>query len=280
MPENPGPTPEGGTPDYTPGFGEEYTTFQLQLQAADTSAWLLEQLRPGHRVLDMGCGPGSITLGLAQAVAPGGQAVGVDMEESQLAIAKELAERHGVSNLVLTQGDIISMDLPEERYDAVHLHRVLTHVPDTSAVLYQAKRTLRPGGLLFCRDMITGECFTEPGSLGLNKAWRMYEGLVGWNDGHPNIGRQLKETLQSAGFGDVVTRATFRTYQTQEEVKAIHRMAKSWLLSEEISQDAISYGAIRPLDRTRIAEAYDRWLQHPGAWMAQAYGEAMGRKPE
>ena len=57
-------------------------------------------------------------------------------------------------------------------------------------------------------------------------------------------------------------------------------MAKSWLLSEEIAQATISYGAIRPRDLVRIAEAYDRWLQHPGAWMAQAYGEAMGRKPE
>ena len=280
MTEDTLPSPEGGTPDYTVGFGQEYTTYQLGFQAADTSAWLLEQLRPGHRVLDMGCGPGSITLGLAQAVGPEGQALGVDMEENQVSTARELADGLGVVNAAFITGDVTAMDLPEAEFDAVHIHRVLTHVPDTTAVLAQAMRALRPGGVIFCRDMITEMCFTEPDTGILDEAWRMYESLVYWDDGHPNIGRQLKEILITAGFREVNTRATFRTHQTREEIQAIHRMVKSWLLSEEIAQPAITYGAASQQICRDIAEAFDRWLEHPGAWMAQAYGEAMGRKPE
>ena len=279
MSEDTPPDPHGGTPDYTPGFGQEYTTFQLGFQAADTSAWLLEQLRPGHKVLDLGCGPGSITVGLAQAVAPGGQAVGVDMERTQVSAARGLAARLGVANAVFTTGDVSAMDLAEEEFDAVHIHRVLTHVPDTMAVLEQARRSLKPGGMIFCREMITENCFTEPDFGVLAEAWRMYESLVQWNDGHPNIGRRLKETLITAGFINVETKATFQTYQSREELRAIHRMAKSWLLSDEIAQAAINYWAVTQRVCARIAEAYDRWLEHPGAWMAQAYGEAMGRKP-
>ncbi len=129
------PGPEGGTPDYTAGFGQEYTAFQSRFRAADTSAWLLEELRPGHRVLDMGCGPGSITLGLARAVGPEGRVLGMDMEESQVSAARELADRLGVVNAAFITGDVTAMDLAENEFDAVHLHRVLTHVPDTEAVL-------------------------------------------------------------------------------------------------------------------------------------------------
>ena len=279
MTDDPGPTPLGGTPDYTAGFGEVYTGYQLTLQAADTSKWLLEHLRPGQRVLDMGCGPGSITIGLARAVAPGGTVLGIDMEESQLTTARDLAKQEGVSNAVFAAGDITGMSVGREEFDAVHLHRVLTHVPGTLAALEQARRALRPGGILFCREMITGKCFTEPDFGVLDEAWRMYEDLVSWNDGHPNIGRRLKETLITAGFVNVETRATFRTHQTPEERVPIHRMARAWLLSGEIAQAAISYGAATERGCARIAEAYDRWLRHPGAWMAQAYGEATGYKP-
>ena len=91
---------------------------------------LLPHLKPGLRVLDLGCGPGSISVGLAKAIEPG-ELHGIDMEESQIAIARASAAAGGHSNATFHVGDAKNLPFEDGYFDAVHTHAVLMHIPET-----------------------------------------------------------------------------------------------------------------------------------------------------
>ena len=132
------------TPDYTMGFSEEMLESLRRYTAEASAAYLLPYLRPGLRVLDFGCGPGNISVGLAKAAAPG-ELHGVDMEESQIELARAVAAAYGRDNTIFHAGDVTNMPFEDDFFDVAHCHNVLMHIPDTGAVLAEVKRVLKPG---------------------------------------------------------------------------------------------------------------------------------------
>lgn len=119
--------------------------------AAKEGAFFLPFLRPGMRVLDLGCGPGSITLGLAQAVAPG-EAIGVDLQPSQVAQAQALGAARGVMNVRFEVADVYQLPFPDGSFDAVFGNAVLMHLRKPVPALVEVRRVLDPGGIVGVRD--------------------------------------------------------------------------------------------------------------------------------
>ena len=144
-----------GTPDYTMGFSEEFMESLRRYTAQASAAYLLPNLRPGLRILDFGCGPGTISVGLAKAVAPG-ELHGVDMEQSQIDLAKSVALANGIDNAIFHVGDVTDLPFEDDFFDVAHCHNVLMHIPDTQSVLAevktspQARRHHRLPGNDFC----------------------------------------------------------------------------------------------------------------------------------
>ena len=267
------------TPDYTMGFSEEFLESSRRFTAERQAAYLLPHLRPGLRVLDFGCGPGTIAVGLAKAVAPG-ELHGVDMEESQVALARSVAEAAGRSgNTHFRVGDVTALPYADGFFDVAHCHNVLMHVPDTAAVLAEIRRVLKPGGLIACREMIVASSFTHPDFGVIRKAWDMFEDLLEADDGHPQMGKDMKRHILEAGFANLRMSASFDTFSTPEECAFIHGIASDWFLSEEVTAAAIKYGAASETLCDNIRIAYDRWKGHPGAFVAVAYGEAVANTP-
>ena len=132
------------------------------------------------------------------------------------------------------------------------------HVPDTAAVLSEVKR---------------------PDFGILRRSWDMFEDLVQSDDGHPQMGKDLKSHILEAGFADVRMSASFSVYDTPEEIASIYRLASQWLLSPEVSEAAIKYGASSETLVNDLKVAYDKWKEHPGALFSFAYGEAIANKP-
>ena len=270
--------PKSATPDYTMGFGEEFLAALRRYTAENSAAHFLPYLRPGLRVLDFGCGPGTISVGLAKAISPG-ELHGIDMEASQIDLARSVAEVQGQDNAIFHVGDVTDLPFEDASFDAAHCHNVLMHVPDTSSALAEVKRVLKPGGIVACRELMSQSSFTYPNLGIIRKAWAMLEDLLKADDGHPQIGGELKVHLLDAGFVNVRATASFASYSTPEEVAFIYGIVEQWFLSPEITEPAIKYGAATQKLCDDIRAAYAQWKDHPGAFTAVAYGEAIANKP-
>ena len=268
-----------GTPDYTIGFSDEQVQHLRRSNTVAAAAYLLPELKPGQRVLDFGCGPGSISVGLAQAVAPGGAVHGVDMAESQVAAARALANSQGLDNATFHVADVTRLPFEDGYFDVAHGHDILAHVPDTGAVLAEVMRVLKPGGVIGCRELICESCYTYPDFGILRKSWDIFEDVVATDGGHPQMGKELKFRLTQAGFADVRIAGSFHTYSAPDDVAFIHQFVHRWLLSPELTATVLSYGAGTEELFRRLEEGYDRWKDHPGAVCAVAFGEAVAYKP-
>src|SRR5712691_4713212 len=115
---------------------------------------MLAQLEPGQVVLDLGSGAGIDVLLSARRVAPGGRAYGVDMTDEMLALANANRDRSSVSNATFLKGTIENVPLPDSSVDVVISNCVINLAEDKGAVIKEAFRLLRPGGLFAVADMV------------------------------------------------------------------------------------------------------------------------------
>ena len=132
-------------PTYAMGYSEEFTQILHRRNAETHAVHLLPHLKSGSRVLDLGCGPGTISVGLAKAIEPG-ELHGIDMEESQIEVARASATSGGHSNATFHVGDATDLPFENGSFDAVNTHAVLMHIPDTEGTLSEVMRVLKPGG--------------------------------------------------------------------------------------------------------------------------------------
>src|SRR5262250_1908224 len=102
---------------YTHGHAPATLQQHAQRTADEAAAFLLPHLRPGMRLLDVGCGPGSITRGLAQRLAPG-EVVGLDLSRETLAAARADAAARGLTNLTYAEGSVYELPFPDASFDA------------------------------------------------------------------------------------------------------------------------------------------------------------------
>ena len=125
----------------------------MQSRTAEASAgFLLDRVQPGSSLLDIGCGPGSITVGMAKALAPG-KVVGIDIEPSQVDLGRQHALEEGVSNCTFEAASVLELPMADETFDAVYGHTILMQFSDLEPVLDEVTRVLKPGGLVGFREI-------------------------------------------------------------------------------------------------------------------------------
>jgi SAM-dependent methyltransferase len=126
---------------------------ESEIAARDEYVRLLG-VAPGERVLDVGCGSGAVTRTLAQRVAPGGSAVGLDASTALLKVARELANKAGLGAIIeFKDGDCRALPFPDASFDAVVAATTLSHVPDPRRALAEMVRVTRPGGCVGVFDV-------------------------------------------------------------------------------------------------------------------------------
>ena len=271
-------SPASPTPTYTMGYSDEFQKLLGRRNAVANAAHLLPLLRPGHRILDFGCGPGTISMGLASAVAPG-ELHGIDMEASQIEMARAAAAAGGHDNAYFRTGDVAALPYDDDSFDVAHCHAVLMHVPDTRSVLAEVKRVLKPGGLVSARDMIGPSTFFEPDVEDLAGAMETFLKLLQANGGHPRMGSRLMRVLLEAGFSDIRAGASFEPYTTTEDVHFFHAFAGGWFFSPETVDVIVKHGLASREKIDHWRRLLDEWRDTPGAMAALAWGEATARKP-
>ena len=153
---------------YTHGHHESVLRSHRWRTAANSAAYLVGELRPGLDVLDVGCGPGTITADLASLVAPG-RVTAVDTSDDILAQAAEVAAERGLDNVEFAVADVHALDYPDDSFDVVHAHQVLQHVGDPVQALREMRRVCRPGGVVAARDSDYAAMTWFPESPGLDR---------------------------------------------------------------------------------------------------------------
>ena len=271
-------TPETSTPAYTMGYSDEFQKLLGRRNAAFNAAHLLPHLKAGLRVLDFGCGPGTISMGLAKAVHPG-ELQGIDMEESQIEMARAAAAAGGHDNACFRGGDVTALPFEDDSFDVAHCHAVLMHVPDTQAVLAEVKRVLRPGGIVSCREMIGASTFFAPDPGDLSGAMATFLKLLEANRGHPQMGKELKGAILEAGFTDIEASASFESYSTIDDIHFFHGFAVGWFFSPDVVEVVTKHGLASPEQIDAWRRTLDEWRDNPGAFAAVGWGEVLARKP-
>ena len=111
-------------------------------------------VRPGMAVLDLGCGPGRLTVPLAQRVGDHGQVVAVDIQDGMLDRAREKARAANLANVQFVPAAAGQADLGRDRFDRAFLVTVLGEIPDRDAALKEVFSALKPGGLLSVTEVV------------------------------------------------------------------------------------------------------------------------------
>ncbi len=158
------------------------------------------QLRPGTRLLEVGCGVGAVLAVLGQEF-PGVRLVGVDIEPKQLDFAREHLARAGVE-ATLQEADALELPFADESFDHVWMMWLLEHIADPPAVLREARRVLVAGGAITAIEVDYSTCRASPSSPAIEALFRaMVQGMAasGWSD----AGTRLPGWLREAGFRDV-----------------------------------------------------------------------------
>ena len=273
--------------DTMPDLMEEYTLdyHRATLQALavrtaeDYAAHLLPLLEPGMRVLDVGCGPGTITVGLARRVGPGGRVDAVDVEDSQVKATSDEAARRGIETVHARNGNATELPFEDRVFDVVHCHNVLVHVPSPEVAVREARRVLKPGGMLSVREIDCERSFfhPDPGG-GLAKAWEILTATLMHDDKQPLVGRELGRLTGEGGFGLRHHSMSFSVYRGERRRACVLELARHWTTTESTGGIAVQYGCAGPEDLQRIREATEAWAQDPYGICAVAYGEVIGEK--
>lgn len=263
--------------NYTMGYSEEFLQLLERRNAGNCAAYLLPLLESGMNLLDLGCGPGTITMGLAEAVHPG-EVHGIDMEDTQIALAQAAAEASNHTNAKFQVGNALSLPYEDETFDVVHAHAVIMHIPDTKAAMAEAKRVLKPGGILATRDLIGESSFFEPGREGLREAWATFTTLMRGNGAHPEIGKEMKGVMRDAGFTDIRCSASFDSYGTPADLDFYYAFVIDWFFSEQLIERVTGLGIATREKFDFWRSELDNWRDSPSAFGALAFGECVGRK--
>jgi ubiquinone/menaquinone biosynthesis C-methylase UbiE len=242
------------------------------------AAFFLPFLKPGMRLLDIGCGPGSITAGLAQRVAPG-ETLGMDPSSRVIDTATSLARGFSAGRLIFEVGDIYMTPLADETFDAVFAHQVLQHVPRPIEALEKARALLRPGGVIGVRDVDWGSTTFYPESQGMRRFLALYYDLARRSRAEPEAGRHLRRWFREAGFCE--TRVTTSTVSYADPIATAEwgdTYAERTLRSN-IADRALELGIATRSELEQIAAAWCAWGGDPDAYFCFAHTEVVAWKP-
>jgi ubiquinone/menaquinone biosynthesis C-methylase UbiE len=231
-------------------------------------------LRAGMQVIDCGCGPGTITLGLASLVMPG-TVTGVDTESSQVSTAYENASLQKITNIKFLVGNVYELPCAKNSFDAAFSHAMLEHLQEPLKALRELFRVLKPGGILGVRSPDWGGFLVAPSNPELDEAISYYKRLQQHNGGDPYVGRKLKSLLRQSGFIEIKTSASYECYQNPTLIAEYLAMR---IEGSETTDKAVEKGWTNPEAIEVMSKALRDWSNHPDALFAQAWCEAIGRK--
>jgi 2-polyprenyl-3-methyl-5-hydroxy-6-metoxy-1,4-benzoquinol methylase len=261
---------------YTHGHQDAVLRSHRWRTAENSAAYLLPSLRPGLRVLDVGSGPGSVTIDLARRVAPG-TVLGIDVVESVVAEATQSAAGAGAANVAFEHRDLHDPGLAAGSFDVVHAHQVLQHLADPVAALAAMARLARPGGLVAARDADYSAMTWAPDDERLDRWREVYAAVMRRNGAEPDAGRWLLQWAHAAGLGDAAYTNSTWTFATPSEREFWGGMWAERVMASSFAEQAVCYGIAVRAELAEIAEGWREWSARPDSVFVVLNGEILAR---
>ncbi len=240
--------------------------------------FLAPHLTRTSRLLDCGCGAGSIAVGLADSVR---WVVGVDLNAADLRPAVEHLDAQSIANVRFVVADGVQLPFSDASFDAVLMHSVLEAAVDSAGVVREGLRVLVPGGVLAAASVeYGGRVLAGPRCEELERFYAVRERL--WsldNIARPRAGRDLRRQLHGCGFTSIEATARYLSYGTPEAVQSFGEArardcADRWYASRSVAHQLFTAAELRETQR-----AWEEWSRSPDSFFAFAWCRVVGRKP-
>ena len=263
---------------YTHGHHKSVVDDHARRTAKDSAAYLIPHIKPTDKILDIGCGPGTITADFAS-LASEGKVIGVDAVEGVLQQASEYASSRGLKNVTFQPVDANALPFEDGSFDVVHCHQVLQHVKDPVGILREMRRVVKKGGIVAAREADYKTFAWYPEFPEIERWMELYQKVARTNGGEPNAGRYCHLWARKAGFEGKEIEATWDVWR-YSGVRA-QQFSRSWsgrILQPGFLATAEREGFANKEEIESISEAWKRWGESEEAFVAIPHGEILCRK--
>lgn len=260
---------------YTHGHHASVLRSHRWRTATNSAGYLLEHLRPGMSLLDVGCGPGTITADLASRVAPG-RVTGVETSAEVVGLARAAAAE-AQTRVDFVVADAHALGFAADGFDVVHAHQLLHHLADPVRALREMRRVCVSGGTVAVRESDYGAFTWYPAVPELDEWLRLYRTLVRVNGGEADAGRRLLSWAREAGFTEIEPTSSTWCFATPTDRQW---WAGTWadrMLESRFAEQAVASGEASRADLEQIARGWLTWAAADDGWMSVLHGEILAR---
>jgi SAM-dependent methyltransferase len=260
---------------YTLGHAEEVLrTLQLRTLAV-CAPFVLSYLRPGLAVLDCGCGPGSLTVELAERVAPG-LVVGIDIGALAIEEARALARDRQVGNVRFEEASVYELPFPAASFDAVFSHAVMNHLREPARALQEMRRVLKPGGIAALSANDPGAAVFSPAGSAIQRFYELLHRVQEENGGNRLPARDLRAALLAAGFARAEGYAASEGYGTPERTRTLAAGFAAIAASANFRETLLGHGWATAAEVEGFPAALRAWGERSDVFGAVLKGGALG----
>ncbi|KAK0705847.1 S-adenosyl-L-methionine-dependent methyltransferase [Apiosordaria backusii] len=267
---------------YVHGHSAAVLAAHARRTAARDAAYLIPHIKSHFRILDIGCGPGTISADLA-ALVPQGRVTCLEIADSALDAARNTFSSHSITNVDFVVGDVTSrLPFGDNNFDVVHLHMVVMHLPCSPTVaLKEVRRVLKNGGVVGCKEMIMDTTRWFPVDKRLDVWEKGITGTIAETGGSPNMGMALKKAALEAGFEEdkVKSAASSWCFSDGEAVQFFsNSCAKRFREGSELRERTVRGGYATEDEVNDFVKACYEWKEKKGAWFGVMNGELLAWK--
>ena len=261
---------------YPHGHHESVVKSHSERSAEDSAAFLLPHLTAEMRLLDVGCGPATITCDLATHVA---EAVGIEPPGSVLDTARANAASRGVANVSFEEGSVYELAFDDDSFDAAYAHQVLQHLSDPVRAIEEMVRVTKPGGIVAIRDADYRAMAWYPQPPELDQWMETYQAVCRTNDAEPDAGRYLLAWALEAGVDRRAISASASTW-LKDTPEAAAVWGQAWTdrsVKSSFASQAVEYELATEADLQGMSDAWNEWGTSEAAWFMIPHGEILIR---
>lgn len=265
------------TDRYTHGHHESVLRSHRWRTAENSASFLLPHLSPEFSLLDVGCGPGTITADLARLLVDGA-VIGVDRSPDVVAQAREAYPASERANLSFDIGDVYHLGFPDENFDVVYSHQVLQHLQSPVEALREMRRVLKPDGHVAVRDADYGGFIWAPTDPLLDRWMDVYHQMTRRNGAEADAGRMLKGWVRAAGFRELTVTSSTWTYESDGDRAWWGGLWADRVVQSEFASQSVEYGLTSMAELVAISNAFRRWSEQPDGVFILVHGEVLARR--